>query len=142
MVFARRYRVSVVVVVAAFAATAGVFLVARPEYRPREGSEMIDFSKQRYYSPRAVRGAFARNGVRLRAASRFGGMLILSDDPRPLDAGALHVVVGPRSGTGSWGPRLEPYDERFGNVLVTYGGRDDELLGRVEAAVTGLRVAP
>lgn len=52
---------------------------------------------------------------------------------------ALNVVVGPRTGTGSYGPRLEPFDERFGNVLVTYGGKDERLLERIENAVDALR---
>ncbi|MEP6908945.1 MAG: hypothetical protein ABI896_00785 [Actinomycetota bacterium] len=48
-------------------------------------------------------------------------------------------MVAPRTGTGSWGPKLEPYDERFGNVAVTYGGPDDDLLTRIKAAVSSLR---
>jgi hypothetical protein len=46
----------------------------------------------------------------------------------------LNVVVGPRTGMGSYGPELETYDERFGNVLVTSGG-GERLLDRVRAAV-------
>ena len=54
-------------------------------------------------------------------------------------AEALKVQVGPRTGTGSFGPELAAYDERFGNVMVTYGGSDEGLLDRVEAAVDELR---
>jgi hypothetical protein len=50
----------------------------------------------------------------------------LNGDPS-FFADALQVEVGPRAGTGSWGPKLESYDERFGNVLVTYGGHDEQL---------------
>ena len=49
------------------------------------------------------------------------------------------MMVGPRTGRGSWGPKLESYDERFGNVFVSYGGHDEGLLGRVKAAVAALR---
>jgi hypothetical protein len=35
--------------------------------------------------------------------------------------------------------KLERYEARFGNVLVTYGGRDERLLARVQAAVDDLR---
>lgn len=56
-----------------------------------------------------------------------------------MPADALNVVVGPRTGTGSYGPELEPYDERFGNVLVTYGGEDEQLLEQIENAVDALR---
>jgi hypothetical protein len=41
--------------------------------------------------------------------------------------------------TGSFGPKLEPYDERFGNVMVTYGRKDERMLDRVKAAVAALR---
>jgi hypothetical protein len=51
----------------------------------------------------------------------------------------LQVQVAPRNGKGSWGPVLQPYDERFDNVGVTYGGGDEALLERVEAAVEDLR---
>lgn len=125
--------------VAAVLATAGVFVFARPEYRPQYESEMIDFSKQHYYSPASVRQAFAGEGIRLREVSRFAELLFLSNRPRPLPADALNVVVGPRTGTGSYGPELEPYDERFGNVLVTYGGEDEQLLEQIENAVDALR---
>jgi hypothetical protein len=137
--FALRHRISVLLVLCAFLTVSGVFLFARPEYQPRYESEMLDFSKQRHYGPDAVRDAFVAKGVRLRVASRFNGMLILSNEPRPLEADALHVIIGPRRGTGSWGSRLQPYDERFGNVLVTYGGRDEQLLDGVRAAVAALR---
>jgi hypothetical protein len=61
---------------------------------------------------------------------------------RPLCVSRIQVQVGPRTGTGSWGPKLEPYDERFGNVLVTYGGHDEQLLGGIKAAVSDLRLIP
>lgn len=139
MAFALRHPLTLLVVLVALLATAGVFVFTRPEYQSDYESEMIDFSKQHYYSPASVRQAFATEGIRLREASRVGGMLILSATPGHLTADALNVVVGPRTGTGSYGPELETYDERFGNVLVTYGGTDDRLLGRVKAAIDVLR---
>jgi hypothetical protein len=48
-------------------------------------------------------------------------------------------MVAARRGSGSWGPKLDAYDVRFGNVLVTYGGRDHALLRRIESAVSDLR---
>jgi hypothetical protein len=65
--------------------------------------------------------------------------MVLSNERAPLEADALQVMIGPPKGRGSWGPKLEPYDERFGNVLVTYGGEDEQLLRRVKAAVSALR---
>jgi hypothetical protein len=116
-----------------------VFVFARPEYQPDYESEMIDFSKQHYYSPSAVRQAFAAESIRLRQVNRIGGMIILSNTPGHFTADALNVVVGPQTGRGSYGPKLEPYDVRFGNVLVAYGGTDARFLDRVETAVATLR---
>jgi hypothetical protein len=139
MAFALRHPLTFLVVLAALMATSGVFLFARPEYEPQYESELIDFSKVEHYSAASVRQAFAAEGISLREASRVGGLLILSNTPGHLTADALNVVVGPRTGTGSYGPELERYDERFGNVLVTYGGKDERLLKRVGAAVDALR---
>ena len=139
MAFAVRHPLTLLVVLVALLATAGVFVFARPAYQPEFESKTIDFSEVTYYSPASVRRAFAAEGIRLREASRVGGMLILSDTPGQLTADALNVVVGPRTGSGSYGPELESYDERFGNVLVTYGGEDAQLVEQVEAAVDALR---
>ena len=48
-------------------------------------------------------------------------------------------MFAPHDGKGSWGPKLERYDERFGNLFVTYGGHDTALLRRVKAAVSDIR---
>jgi hypothetical protein len=139
MAFAFRHPLTLLVVLVALVTAAGVFVFARPEYQAEDESQLIDFSKQHYYSPSSVRQAFATEGIRLREASRVGGMIILSTTPDRLTADALNVVVGPRTGRGSYGPELESYDERFGNVLVTYGGEDERVLNRVKAAVDVLR---
>ena len=120
-------------------AIVAVFAFARPEYRAADASEMIDFSTRHYYSPDTVRSAFAEQGIRLRVTSTFYGLVSLSNVRPPVRAEALQVNVGPRTSTGSWGPELEPYDERFGNLLVTYGDDDEALLEKVEAAVVALR---
>jgi hypothetical protein len=49
------------------------------------------------------------------------------------------VQHGPRTGIGSFGPKLESYDNRFENVMVTYGGHDEQLLLEIKAAVSSLR---
>jgi hypothetical protein len=46
MAFALRHPLTLLVVLVALLATAGVFVFARPEYQPDYDSEMIDFSKQ------------------------------------------------------------------------------------------------
>jgi hypothetical protein len=133
-----RHPAPLTVVVAALAATAAVFIFARPEYHPTYESKMIDFSKVEHHSPGTVRVAFAQRGVRLSVVSHFNGMTILSNDAA-LSADALQVIVAPRTGSASWGPRLEAYDKRFDNVLVTYGGEDEHLIAELDAAVSSLR---
>ena len=135
-----RHPISLLVVFGALVATAGVFVFARPEYHPPNESKMIDFAKVHYYSPNAVRHAFAEHGIKLHAGAAPGkGSAWFGAGPAPFPADSLQVMMGPRRGEGSWGPKLEPYDARFGNVLVTYGGQDPALLARVESAVSDLR---
>ena len=130
-----RHPAPFLVVLSACATIAAVFAFARPAYHPQYESKMIDFSQVRHYSPDAVRTAFAEQGIRLRPNSRFFGITMFSRVAVP-DADALQVLVGPKTGKASWGPKLEPYDERFGNVYVSYGGTDERLLGKVKAAVS------
>jgi hypothetical protein len=134
-----RHPISVLVVAGAFAATAAVFAFARPQYHPSYEIKMIDFGKVRYYSPRSVRAAFADHGIVLHRGTAPAGMTWFNSGRRPFTAEALQVVVGPRRGRGSWGPKLEAYDERFGNVFVSYGGSDGRLRERIEGAVDDLR---
>jgi hypothetical protein len=141
MSFALRHPISLVLVVAALAGTAAVFAFARPQYHSPNESEMIDFSERVHHSPEAVQAAFATHGIQLRIVSRFSGMIVLSNGPAPLQADDLQVIVAPRSGSGSWGPRLEPYDERFDNLLVSYGGKDEQLLADVQSAVSDLKAS-
>jgi uncharacterized membrane protein len=133
----QRYAVSILVVVGATLATLAVFSLARPQYHRQYESKMIDFSRRNYLSPDTVRRAFAQQGIRLKSSSAFEFTLL--NIPRAVQADDLQVVVGPRAGTGSFGPKLESYDNRFENVMVTYGGHDDQLLREVKAAVSSLR---
>jgi hypothetical protein len=142
MSFVARHVAAVLIVLAGCLAALGVFTFARPQYHPRYESKTIDFSQQHYYSPRIVRLAFSARGVKLYAGDSPGvGIATLSTDPG-FHADAAQVIVGPRTGTGSFGPKLEPFDERFGNVMVTYGGHDERLLGQLKAAVNDLRLIP
>ena len=138
MSFAQGHLAPVLIVLAVCLAAVGVFTFARPQYHPLYESKMIDFSKLHHYDASAVRGAFAAHGVTLYAGDRpVPGMATFSSD-RMFRAAAVQVLVGPRTGTGSFGPKLESYDERFGNVMVAYGGNDERLLDRVKAAVGDL----
>ena len=113
------------VLLGAVLCTATVFVYATPQHP--------------YRSPDAVRSAFAAHGVHLRDATSPDGVHILSLCPcrsRP-PRFRSQSRRAPRRSIG--GPKLQPYDERFANVDVTYGGRDEQLLERVRAAVADLR---
>ena len=138
MAFLSRHPFSVLIVGAGAATLAAALIFARPQYHREYESPMIDFATVRHYEPAVVRRAFAAHGVRLRYENDFAGIVVYGNT-RERFAGDLHVMVGPRRGTGSWGPELEPYDERFGNVFVSYGGNDERLLRAVTAAVDDLR---
>jgi hypothetical protein len=137
MAFLPRYSVSILVVLAATIGTFAVFTFARPAYHPPYESRMIDFSKQDYIGTAAVRAAFTKQGIRLQISSAFEFRALTTR--RAAQADDLQVVVGPRTGTGSFGPKLESYDNRFENVMVTCGGHDEQLLSTVKAAVASLR---
>jgi hypothetical protein len=142
MSFVARHVAAILIVLAACLAALGVFAFARPQYHPLYESKMMDFSKQYYYDAGTVRRAFTARHIELYAGEKPAvGTATFSSDPA-FHADAVQVIVGPRTGTGSFGPKLESYDERFGNVMVTYGGHDEHVLGRVKAAVNDLRLIP
>jgi hypothetical protein len=85
-----------------------------------------------------VRRSFAAQGIPLRHRTHAGRIVWFSNMPA-FRAADLAVMVGPRTGKGSWGRQLEPYDERFGNFLVTYCGADQRLERRIDAAVSEFR---
>src|ERR671922_2196624 len=117
-----RHPAPVVFIAMACATCAAVLAFARPEYHGRKESRTIDFSEQTYYAPGLVNRTFAEQGIELHRSKAFS-ITVLSETTHQY-ADELQVLIGPRTGKASWGPKLEPYDERFGNVLVTYGGPD------------------
>jgi hypothetical protein len=131
-----RSPVIVLAICAAAVGTVGVFTFAKPDYRA--GYEREPISSREYHSPESVRRAFQAHGVDLRHRTNFSGVRGMSDD-RTWQATDLQVHVAPREGRVDWGLKLQPYDVRFDNVLVTYGENDQELLRRVQAAVADLR---
>jgi hypothetical protein len=135
-----RHPVSLVIVLAAFAAVAAVFTFARPQYHRPYESKMTNLAEQDYISPKTVRAAFAREGLALRYLSATN-LTVLSDVPSAEQGhpGKVVVVVGGRTGMIGLGPELDPYDERFDNVLVTYDGTNGATVDRVKAAVAALK---
>jgi hypothetical protein len=134
-----RHPVSLTIVVAAAAATAAVFTFARPQLESAPGTEMVNLAEKDYISPYAVRAAFAAEDLALQYTTRFGSFLILHSDPPPQTAEKLSVVVGARTGRVSFGAKYNAYDERFENVMVSYGGSNEALRGRIKLAVATLK---
>ena len=60
-------------------------------------------------------------------------------DPRPQTAEKLSVLVGAQTGRVGFGAKYNAYSERFENVMVTYGGDDEDTLARIKAAVVTLK---
>jgi hypothetical protein len=114
---------------------------ARPEYHPRYAGNTIDMSLARVYGVAQVRAAFAAHGIKLRYSSGIGrgatGITILSTKRSPQSKDVSVMVAGRRARV-SWGPKLDRYDVRFGNVAIAYGGDDPGMLNAIEAAVFNL----
>jgi hypothetical protein len=136
-----RHPVSIAIVLAALAAVAAVFILARPEFQGKSEGEWINLAEQDTISPAAVRAAFAAEGVRLRYGYDWDGGVVLSNVP-PAEQGRredVQVIVGGGIGNVDFGPKVSSYDERFENILVSYDGTDAATLHRVKAAVHTLK---
>lgn len=134
-----RYPVSLAIVLAAAAAVAAVFTFGRPQLEAEPGTEMVNLADKDYISPTAVRAAFAAEGLPLRYTAGSPPLLVLHSDPPPQSADKLSVLVGARTGLVGLGAKYNAYDERFENVMVTYGGSDEAVLARIKAAVATLK---
>jgi hypothetical protein len=137
-----RYRVSVAVVLAGVAGVVAVFVFARPQLASEPGTEMVNLAEKDYISPAAVRAAFAAEGLPLPYTNTVGSppLLILSNSPRgTATAEKLFVLVGARTGRVGFGAKFTEYDERFENVMVTYGVGDEAVLAQIKAAVAALK---
>lgn len=144
MTLALRYPISFFVIVFALLATAAVFTVARPRFRPAIEIETVDLSKPPHHSVSDVRSAFAGEGIRLTSAGHdsISATTTLGLGPLPWDDSDLWVTVFPQKGVlgighGEWEKSI--FEQRLGNVLVHYGGTDADLLEQVKRAVTTLR---
>ncbi|MFL5955540.1 MAG: hypothetical protein ACJ76I_15685 [Gaiellaceae bacterium] len=140
-----RHPVSVLIVAAALAIAAAVFVFARPQYRPEVTVRNYDMSTRARYTVREVREAFAAHGIDLRYSRLLPGdrgawVRNLSAVPA-IESDTSHVnvsVFGPRTKLG-WGITHERLETITGNVAVTYDGGNDDVLRRAKAAVADLR---
>lgn len=137
-----RYPVSLAVVLAATAAVATVFVFARPQLESEAGTAMVDLAEKDYISPATVRAAFAAKGLPLPYTNEIGSppsMILTDSPPGQATAEKLSVFVGARTGQVGLGAKFEEYDERFENIMVTYGAGDEATLAQIKAAVAALK---
>jgi hypothetical protein len=144
-VFVARHPLGVLIVAAALAATAAVFVFARPQYRPDVTVRNYDMSTRTHYTVREVREAFAAHGIDLRYSRLLPGergtwVMNLSAVPA-IASDTSHVnvsVFGPRTKLG-WGITHERLETVRGNVAATYDGDNDDVLRRAKDAIGELR---
>ena len=142
-----RHSISVSVVAVALVVVGAVFTFARPGYHPTSSTTTVYMTSQDHYTVEQVERAFASHAIRLGEMSHDGntkhGLIILGPARRGKPAPSAFTVT--LFGTESkvmFGPdNAMTYNERFGNVDVSYGypNPDEALLGRIKAAVTDLR---
>lgn len=141
MLWINRHAVAVVAVLVAVIGTVGVFLFARPTYQPAVTSKTVDMTTQVHYTIAQVRPAFAAQGILLVRRSGAGGTSYFSDK-RPGQAGDsfLVTIFDPNATIGFCTVCAAiPYETRLGNLLVSYGGQDPALLGKIRAAVAAVK---
>jgi len=138
-----RYPVSLAVVFAALLATMGVFIFARPQYKPAE-QHVIDMSTRHHYTSAEVQRVFAAHGLPLTYARHMGKgesyLLMLFETPVPNPTTQLYVdLAGPASKV-SWGPKdTTSWEQRSANLEIHYGGANERMLAQVKAAASELR---
>ena len=138
-----RYPVSVAIVLVAVLATMGVFLFARPQYRPAE-QKTIDMSARHHYSSVEVQRVFAAHGLPLTYARHMGKgdsyLLMLFETPVPNPTSQLYVDLAGPAAKVSWGPEDKiSWEQRSANLLIHYGGANERMLAQVKAAASELR---
>jgi hypothetical protein len=138
-----RYPVSLAVVLVALLATIGVFIFARPQYKPAE-QKTIDMSTRHHYTSAEVQRAFAAHGLPLTYARHEGKgenyFLMLFETPVPNPTTQLYVYLAGPATKVSWGPEDKTsWEQRSANLEIHYGGANERMLAQVKAAAAELR---
>jgi hypothetical protein len=138
-----RYPVSIAIVLVALLATIGVFIFARPQYKPAE-QKTIDMSTRHHYSSAEVQRVFAAHGLPLTYARHQGKgdsyFLMLFETPVPNPTTQLYVYLAGPATKVSWGPKdVTSWEQRSANLEIHYGGANERMLAQVKAAASELR---
>jgi hypothetical protein len=138
-----RYPVSLALVLVALLATIGVFIFARPQYKPVE-QKTIDMATRHHYTSAEVQRVFAAHGLPLTYARHMGKgdnyLLMLFETPVPNPTTQLYVDLAGPATKVSWGPQDKTsWEQRSANLLIHYGGANERMLAQVKAAAAELR---
>src|SRR4051812_23945991 len=126
-----RHPQSVVVVLGAVAAMIGLLAVTRPGAHSSAKAQAtpVAVPAGAHHSIASVRRAFLGEGLSFRFRNRTADVTTLSPVPPPWLDDDLYVEVG--AVVPAAAPAQGVYERRSGNVLVHYGGADDQMLARV-----------
>ena len=138
-----RYPVSLAIVFVALLATIGVFIFARPQYKPAE-QHMIDMATRHHYTSAEVQRVFAAHGLPLTHARHMGKgqsySLMLFETPGIQTTTQLVVYLEGPATKVSWGPKdKSSWEQRSANLMIRYGGANERMLAQVKAAASELR---
>jgi len=138
-----RYPVSLALVLVALLATIGVFIFARPQYRPAV-QRTIDMSTRHHYTSAEVQRVFAAHGLPLTYARHMGKgdsyLLVLYEMPGINPTTQLYVHLAGPATKVDWGPKDETsWEQRSANLEIHYGGPNELMLAQVKAAASELR---
>jgi hypothetical protein len=135
------HRIAVGVVAAALIATAGLFALARPAYHARVTEKLVDMRHEDHYRPAEVMRAFATQGIALVRVNHDGGTSFYKGRHLgPADDSFLVTLIDPNVTVGfETGTRKIGYEQRLGNLDVSFGWHDDTLVGRIKAAMKAVK---
>jgi hypothetical protein len=113
---------------------------------PKASATVGTYIPRRYTGQDAVLGSVRECTRRVRSRGLAAPVTQLARDTcscftairPPQTTDKLSVLVGTRTGLVGFGAKYNAYDERFENVMITYGGSDEALLARIKAAVAAL----
>jgi hypothetical protein len=141
-----RHVLSLGVLVFALAIVGTMFTFARPEYRPTSYTTTVDMAHQDHYTVAQVEQAFDAHAIPLAVMNHNGdakhGAVFLARPRRGRLAPTFLVTLFGPEAKVMFGPAsTTAYDERFGNVDVSYGNPHPNaaLLARIKAAVSDLQ---
>jgi hypothetical protein len=141
-----RHVLSLGVLVFSLAIVGFVFTFARPGYRPTSSTTTVDMANQDHYTVAQVERVFDAHAIRLEVMNHNGdakhGVVFLARPRRGRLAQTFLVTLFGTEAEVMFGPAsTTTYDERFGNVDVSYGipHPNAAFLARIKAAVADLQ---